>query len=175
MPTHRRKSPALIHGYATRSRARTPLPGGRHRGGNLATPVSTASTGYFHETIEKGRTRNLARGTWIDNWIEIARLRFAELRDVSKTAIRRFWRKMGMTPPHHGKRKASPAEAAKELAFTDYMGYTRPAAAQLYPTLEGGAETVEGAALPAGVDSAGRPTSPRTTMYPLRSAGPTRR
>jgi hypothetical protein len=81
---------------------------------------------------------------------------------------------MGWTPPHHGKRRASPAEAAKERAFTDMMGYQRPAAAQLYPTLEGGAETLEASSLPVGVATAGLPTSLRTTPSHANSGVRTR-
>ncbi len=80
-----------------------------------------------------------------------------------------------MTPPHHGKRRPSPAEAAKEQAFLDFMGYSRPSAAQLYPTLEGGAETVEGVYLKVAVDSMGRPISQRTTSSLAPSEVPTPR
>jgi hypothetical protein len=128
--------------------------------------------GYFYERVPRGRARDVARRSWLGHWIVLARARFEEYREMTTTSILRFWRKMGWTPPHHGKRKPSPAESAKELAFTDMMGYHRSAAAQLYPTLQSGAETLEGPSLPNDALPADRgPTSPSTMSSRGRSAG----
>lgn len=165
MPARKRTPPALAPGYE-----RVPGPQRHYRvvatGEELSRrQYQQRARGYFYEKVEKGRARVRARRKWLDEWVSKVRGRFSDFANVSKTAILRELRRMGMVPPHHGKRKPSPAEAAKELAFTDLMGYTRPAAATLYPTLQGGAETVEGPYLRVTVDSAGRPISPRTTRY----------
>jgi len=168
----RRKSPALIPGYE-----RVPGPARHYRVIDTGEEISRRqyqqrARGYFYERIEKGRARAKARRSWLNDWIPKIRARLSEFVNVSKTAIFRELRRLGMIPTHHGRRKPSPAEAAKELAFTDLMGYTRSAAAQLYPTLEGGAETLEGTKLPPTVRRA-EPTgtSPSTTGSPGRSGG----
>lgn len=168
-----RKSPALVPGYE-----RVPGPQRHYRVVATGEEVSRRqyqqrARGYFYEKVERGRARTQARRNWLDEWVAKIRARFAEFADISKTAILKELRRLGMVPPHHGKRKPSQAEAAKELAFTDFMGYTRPAAAQLYPTLDGGAETVESPYVRVVVDSAGRPISRRTTSFPKPSAAPT--
>lgn len=173
MPKARRRTPSLFPGYE-----RVPGPQRHYRvvatGEELSRrQYQQRARGYFYERLASGRIRAKARRSWLDDWIGKIRARFTEFANVSKTRILRELRKMGMVPPHHGKRKPSPSEAAKELAFTDFMGYTRPAAAQLYPTLKGGAETVEGPYLRVVVDSAGRPISRRTTSFPRPSAVPT--
>jgi hypothetical protein len=171
----KRKQPALVPGYA-----RIPGPLRRYRVVATGEEISRRqyqqrARGYVYERLAKGRARAKARRAWLDEWIAKVRARFSEFADVSKTAILRELRRLGMTPPHHGRRKPSPAEAAKELAFTDFMGYARPAAAQLYPTLEGGAETLESATVPRGALSAALPNSQGTTPSLGRSAAPTRR
>ena len=173
MPGKKRRSPYLAPGYE-----RIPGPLRHYRVLETGKEISRRqyqqrARGYVYEKVEKGRARARARRKWLDEWIAKIRDRFPDVASLSKTRILRELRRMGMIPPHHGKRKPSPAEAAKELAFTDWMGYTRPAAAQLYPTLEGGAESVEGIYLHVVVDSAGRPISRRTTSSPERSVDPT--
>lgn len=173
MAPRKRKSPRLVPGYE-----RIPGPQRHYRvvatGEELSRrQYQQRARGYRYEQLAKGRARARARRKWTEEWVKKVRERHPEFRDLSKTAILRELRRMGMTPPHHGKRRPSPAEAAKEQAFLDFMGYSRPSAAQLYPTLEGGAETVEGVYLRTAVDSAGRPISPWTTKFPARSGVPT--
>ncbi|MCI4318472.1 MAG: hypothetical protein L3J96_08035 [Thermoplasmata archaeon] len=171
MAGKRRKPPDLVPGFE-----RVPGPLRHYR--NIATGEELSrrqyqqrARGYFYEKVPKGRARDVSRGKWLGHWVKLARERFEEYRKMTKTSILRFWRKMGWTPPHHGKRKPSPAESAKELAFTDMIGYHRSAAAQLYPTLQSGAETLEGPSLPSDAPPAGRvPTSPLTTSSRGRSA-----
>jgi hypothetical protein len=171
---NRRKSPALAPGFE-----RVPGPLRHYRVTATGEELSRRqyqqrARGYFYEKVPKGRARDVARRNWLGHWVELARARFDEYRDMTAAAILRFWRKMGWTPPHHGKRKPSPAEAAKELAFTDMIGYHRSAAAQLYPTLQSGAETLEGPNLPSDAPPAGQlPTSRSTMSSRGRSVGRT--
>lgn len=173
MAAPKRKSHALAPGYER-------VPGSARHYRVLATGEELSrrqyqqrARGYFYDQIEKGRARARARRRWVDDWIEKIRARMAEFADLSKTAILRELRRLGMVPPHHGKRKPSPAESAKELAFTDFMGYARPKAAQLYPTLEQDAETVEGPLPALDAPHAGAGTSPGTTSSHGRSEGGT--
>lgn len=173
MALRKRKAPALVPGFER-------IPGSLRHYRVMETREEISrrqyqqrARGYYYERVERGQVRARARRAWLEEWVGKIRSHFTEFANVTKTAILRELRRMGMVPPHHGKRKPSPAEAAKELAFTDFMGYARPAAAQLYPTLEGGAETVEGVYLKVSVDSAGRPILPRTTKSLSHSAGRT--
>lgn len=168
----KRKSPQLVPGYE-----RVPGHQRHYRVIETGQEISRRqyqqqARGYQYEKIARGRARERARRSWLEDWIAKVRAKFFDFAGLTKTRILRELRKMGMVPPHHGKRKPSPGEAAKEQAFLDFMGYTKPAAAQLYPTLETGTETMEGA-IPS---SAARPadpsgTSPSTMSSPARSTG----
>lgn len=172
MAARKRMPPALAPGYE-----RVPGPQRHYRVIATGEEISRRqyqqrARGYRYEQLAKGGARASARQRWTEEWVKKVRERHPEFRDLSKTAVIREWKRMGMFPPHHGKRRPSPAEAAKEQAFLDFMGYARPAAAQLYPTLEGGSETVEGVYLQTAVDSMGRLISPRTTSSPGSSGAP---
>jgi hypothetical protein len=92
--------------------------------------------GYVYERVTKGRARGRARRAYLSGWIEFLRTRLESFVNLSKNAILRELRRLGISPPHHGaKRRPTRAEAARQEAFMDFIGREPATTRQYYPTL----------------------------------------
>lgn len=92
--------------------------------------------GYTYEKIEKGRARARARRSYLTSWVDFLKKRLESFANLSKTAVLRELRRLGLAPPHHGaKRKPTRAEAARQEAFMEYIGREPASTKQYYPTL----------------------------------------
>lgn len=137
----KRKSSALVPGYER-------LPGPLRHYKVVATGEEISrrqyqqlARGYNYEKIEKGRARARARRSYLDAWVEFLKTRLENFANLTKTAVLRELRRLGLAPPHHGaKRKPTRAEAVRQEAFMEYIGREPASTRQYYPTL---AETSE--------------------------------
>lgn len=132
----RRKSPALVPGYE-----RVSGPERHYRVVATGQEISRRqyqqrARGYFYEKIAKGKARARARRSYLSGWVDFLRSRLASFADLTKSAILRELRRLGLSPPHHGaKRRPTPAEKARQEAFMEFIGRGESAYRQVYPTL----------------------------------------
>ena len=136
LPTRKRKSPALVPGYE-----RLPGPLRHYRVVETGEEISRRqyqqrARGYTYEKIEKGRARARSRRKYLDSWVDFLKTRLENFAQLTKTAVLRELRRLGLSPPHHGpKRKPTRAEAVRQEAFLEYIGREPASTKQYYPTL----------------------------------------
>lgn len=136
LPARKRKTPALVPGY---ERLLGPL---RHyrvvaTGEEISRrQYQQRARGYTYERIEKGRARARARRSYLNSWVSFLKTRLENFAQLTKTAVLRELRRLGLSPPHHGaKRKPTRAEAVRQEAFLEYIGREPASTKQYYPTL----------------------------------------
>ena len=73
--------------------------------------------------------------------MDFLKARLENFAELSKNAVLRELRRLGLSPPHHGaKRKPTRSEAVRQEAFMDYIGREPASTRQDYPTLAEAAE-----------------------------------
>ncbi|HZY70213.1 MAG TPA: hypothetical protein VFF67_04445 [Thermoplasmata archaeon] len=136
MAARRRRPPTPVPGYE-----RLPGPLRHYRVVETGEEISRRqyqqlARGYFYEEVPKGKVRARARRAWERDWVRLIRSTLSDFANLSKTAILREMRRLGYSFPHHGaKRKATPAERARQEAFMEFIGHTTPTSRLVYPTL----------------------------------------
>jgi hypothetical protein len=132
----KRRPPALVPGYE-----RIPGPGRHYRVVATGEEISRRqyqqqAREYVYERLAPGRARARARRAYLSGWVEFLRSRLEVFASLSKTAVLRELRRLGLSPPHHGaRRKPTRAEAVRQEAFMDFIGRAPATLRQYYPTL----------------------------------------